>query len=343
MGTFSNDIGTLAHVPSALRRQALGGLGVSDPPIHEQLRQLIAPDFTMRSLRRLEPRIRTIVAEQLDHVAALPQPVDLVSAFAWPVPARVICELLGVPEHRREEFQRLSSERFDLVAGMDALFGAISTSLDCLQDMIADQRQAPQDGLLGTLVSRGGALDDRTLAGLADGVLIGGLETSASMIALGTLVLLRDPSLHRRATGGDLDAVVEELLRHLTVVQTAFPRYALQDTDIGGHRVARGDAVLCSLLRANRDPAPIRNASGNRQHLAFGHGIHHCLGAELARMELRIAYAELLKRFPRMRLAVSEGQTRFHRLSIVYGLEQLPVFLDAPQGRTRPAGRPDSE
>lgn len=342
---FSNDPTGLRRISPALPDQALGGLGMCDPPLHTRMRQMLAPEFTARGLRRLEPAIRDIVAEQLDLMAAAPQPVDLVQTFAWPVPARTICELLGVPAADLDTFRRLSTRRFDIVAGLDAQLGAVSSAQLRLERLIADERRKPGSGLLGTLVTRGADLDDRTLAGLADGVLTGGLETSAGMITLGTLLLLRDPTARERATDGrTVGALTEELLRDLSVVQVAFPRYALTDVEIGSHRVSKGDVVLCSLLRANRrtdaearaaetgaEARPAETGAdgprGDRRHMAFGHGAHRCLGAELARMELRIAYQALFERYPRMRLAIDERELPFHGLAMVYGLQRLPVDL----------------
>lgn len=331
---FSNDLTRLQYISPALPDHALGGLGTCDPPLHTRMRQMLAPEFTARGLRRLEPVIRNIVAEQLDIMSAAPQPVDLVETFAWPVPARTICELLGVPAADLDAFRQLSTRRFDIVAGLGVQLGAVSSSQLRLERLIADERRKPGSGLLGTLVNRGADLDDRTLAGLADGVLTGGLESSAGMITLGTLLMLRDPAARERAADGrTVGALTEELLRHLSVVQVAFPRYALTDVEIGGHQVSKGDVVLCSLLRANRHTgagaaaAMTGGARGDQSHVAFGHGAHRCLGAELARMELRIAYQALFERYPRMRLAIDEREIPFHGLAMVYGLQRLPVDL----------------
>jgi cytochrome P450 len=153
------------------------------------------------------------------------------------------------------------------------------------------------------------------------------------MLALGTLVLLQDPARAAAVRAGGVDAqrVVEELLRHLTVVQVAFPRFARRATRIGDQQVGEGDLVLCSLSGADRDPAlgeGLEHVDLGRKpvpHVAFGYGVHHCLGAPLARMELQIAYPALLRRFPELRLAVDPGDLRFAERSIVYGIEELPV------------------
>lgn len=332
---FSNDFTAFPGTPAALKDQNPGGLGFSDPPVHTRLRRILTPEFTVRRLRRLTPRIQAIIDEQLDAMEQAEGPVDLVSAFAWPIPSLTICELLGVRYEDRHEFQRLSTERFDLLGGVEASFGAVSTSLSYLEDIVAEQRRSPGDGLLGMIVKEHGEeVSDEELVGLADGVLTGGLETSASMLALGSLMLLENPEAHKRMQAGDeVDALVEELLRHLSVVQMAFPRFAQRDVEIGGQQITKGDIVLCSLLRADRDQGlgPDLNAfdpaRGKLPHMAFGHGIHRCIGAELARMELRAAYPALLQRFPDMQLAVPRSELAFRKLSIVYGLDSLPVTL----------------
>jgi cytochrome P450 len=203
-------------------------------------------------------------------------------------------------------------------------------------DFTRRQRLDPGDGLVGQIVrEHGDEIDDFDLAGLADGVFTGGLETSASMLALGTAVLLEHPE-HYRRLGTDPAAapgIVEELLRHLSVVQVAFPRFAKADIEVAGHRIRAGDVVMCHLAAAGRDP---RVGADDRfdphrevrvSHLAFGHGFHRCVGAELARMELRIALTALARRFPE--LAVGTADLDFRRKSIVYGVESLPVRLGA--------------
>jgi cytochrome P450 len=335
-GKFSNDYTNLVGAAAMSADHNPGGLGFADPPDHTRLRKLLTPEFTMRRLNRLTPRIHEIVEEQLDGMAASDGLVDLMQSFAFPIPSLTICELLGVSYEDRADFQRLSTVRFDLFAGAGASFGAISESLSYLLDVVKKQRESPGDGLLGMLVKEhGDEIDDRELAGLADGVLTGGLETTASMLALGAIVLLRDRSTFDLVRDDDeaIGKFVEELLRYLTVVQVAFPRFAKEDIEIGGAKIARGDVVFVSLSGANRDAwlgggmegfDPSREPS---QHLAFGWGAHRCIGAELARMELRTAYPALVRRFPQMRLAVAAEDLSFRQTSVVYGLDALPVHL----------------
>ncbi|MDA3629251.1 cytochrome P450 [Saccharopolyspora oryzae] len=335
-GRFSNDFTNLVGYAGVTAEDNPGGLGFTDPPAHTRLRRLLTPEFTMRRLARLTPEIEAIVQERLDVMAAADQPVDLVTEFAVPIPSLVISELLGVPYGDREEFQQLSVARFDVFDGVGASLGAMSQSMEYLHGVVRRQREEPGEGLLGALIrDHGDEVSDRELAELADGVLTGGFETTASMLALGALVLLEDRELLERVRDDDevVPGLVEELLRYLTVVQVAFPRFAREDVEVAGVRIERGDVVLCSLSGADRDDVlgPGMEAfDADRRptsHLAFGHGLHRCIGAELARMELRAAYPALVRRFPDIRLAVPAAELEFRKASIVYGLDSLPVHV----------------
>jgi cytochrome P450 len=335
--SYSNDYVNLVGEHGASASHNPGGLGFADPPEHTRLRKLLTPEFTMRRLSRLTPGIKAIIDQQLDEMAAADGPVDLVEHFALPIPSLVICELLGVPYDDRDDFQRLSMARFDLFAGATASFGAISESLTYLTEVVKKQRAEPGDGLLGMIIrEHGDNVSDQELAGLADGVLTGGFETTASMLALGALVLLQDPDTFKLIHDNDsaTHGFVEEVLRYLTVVQVAFPRFAREDTEVGGEKINKGDVVIVSLSAANRDPVlgpGLEHVDPHRaptSHLAFAHGVHRCIGAELARMELRAAYPALLRRFPNMRLATPVEDLKYRKVSIVYGVEALPVLLD---------------
>jgi cytochrome P450 len=339
---FSNDFANLAGAGGPPEDQDPGGLGMSDPPKHTRLRRMLLPEFTAKRLRALEPRITEVVEGCLDDMVAARDAaattdggsVDLVSTFAMPIPALVICELLGVPEDERADFQRISNNRFEVSAlALGGGIDAVNESVTYLGGLVSRQRAEPGDGLLGRLVrEHGDNLTDRELAGLADGLLTGGHDTTASMLALGTLMLLEDPE--QRAAAADPDRIgllVEELLRYISVVQVAFPRFARRDIEVGGQRIAAGDMVVCSLSGANRDEVlgadmdridPGRSVS---PHVAFGYGIHHCVGAQLARREMAIAYPALLRRFPTLRLAVPADEVAYRPFSIVYGVNTLPV------------------
>lgn len=334
---FSNDFSHLMAMPGsgADEQHNPGGLGMADPPVHTRLRKMLTPEFTVHRLHRLAPRITTIVGNLLDGMEQTGAPADLVQAFAMPLPSLVICELLDVPYPDRAAFQKFSAARFDVFGGAGTGLDAISESLAYMGGLVTQQRAEPGDGLLGMLIrTYGDEIDDTELAGLADGVFVGGHETTASMLALGAIVLLSNPEFAAVMRDGDEAAVhraVEELLRYLTVVQVAFPRFAKEDVEVGGEQIRSGEMVLVSLSAADRDPALGENldrcdaAREPVSHLAFGHGIHRCVGSELARMELRIAYPALLRRFAGLHLVDSLGDIAFRQYSVVYGVDALPV------------------
>ncbi|GAB2957996.1 cytochrome P450 [Saccharothrix stipae] len=325
-GAFSNDYARLGAAVGRVE-QTPGGLGFADAPDHTRLRKLLTPEFTMRRLSRLVPRIDAIVTERLDAMEAADGPVDLVEEFALPIPSLTICELLGVPYEDRDRFQELAAARFDLFGGAGQALGAISESLSYMEEIVRRERRSPGDGLIGSIIRQhGDDVSDVELAGLADGVLTGGFDTTASMLALGAIVLLKDEAARAAMRDDDAAAapMVEELLRHLSVVQVAFPRFARHPLLVGDQQIEEGDVVVVSLSAANREEAsdfdPSRSASS---HLAFGHGAHRCVGAELARLELRAAYPALLRRFPRLRLA--DERPAFRTASIVHGVDSLLV------------------
>lgn len=333
---FSNDFANVIGMGS--QQEDPGGLGFRDPPEHTRLRKLLTPEFTVKRLRRLEPRIEAIVNSHLDAMEKQGPPVDFVKEFALPIPSKVVCELLGVSYEEQERFEAYAKDRFDFSGGPEASIAAINESMEYLTDLVARERRNPGDGLLGSLLrNHGDELTDRELASLADGILTGGHDTSTSMLALGTLWLLRNREHFDRIREDDaaVPPLVEELLRYLTVVQVAFPRFAREDLVLAGQEIKKGEMVLCSLVGANRDPAlrhegdpdmdtvdPTRDLPS---HVAFGHGIHHCVGAPLARMELRIAFPAIARRFPTLRVDVPWEEVKFRKLAIVYGLESLPV------------------
>ncbi len=334
---YSNDIRHLFNGKGPATADDVGGLGFTDAPLHTRLRKIITPEFTMRRLARLEPMIEGIVEDRLDALEKAGSGSDLAKVLAFPVPFQTICALLGLDYEDRDAFGKLGSERFDATNGAAAAFGAVSAQREFLFAAVARQRKEPGPGLIGQIIrDEGDAISDFDLAGLADGVFTGGFETTAGMIALGTLVLLRDPEhaeLVRSGSPADVERVVDELLRYLAVVQVAFPRFAKQDMVLFGTKITAGDVILCSLSGANRDA---ESAGENPEsfdpyrvpksaHLAFGHGAHRCVGAELARMELRIVMPRLLRRFPDLAVAKPQEELSFRQLSFVFGVDELPV------------------
>jgi cytochrome P450 len=329
-----------------MARRRSGMLLMLDPPDHTRLRRMLTGRFTVRAMTALEPRVAAIVEDALETMAAGGPPADLVADFALPVPSLVICELLGVPYADRGGFQERAERtlRSDLTPGERT--EVIRASRAYMGTLVAQARQDPGDDLIGMLVrehgdrpAADGGIDDEELAGLANLLLVAGHETTSNVIALGTLELLRDPAqmaLLRAAVEDPepaaLHRAVEEVLRLVSPVSAGFPRVATRDVVVGTHEIPAGTLVTASLCAANRDPAL---AGGNLDeldlareplpHVAFGYGIHHCLGAPLARIELRIAFAALLRRFPRGALAVDPGALEYRRDALIHGVEALPV------------------
>ncbi|WP_407691644.1 cytochrome P450 [Pseudonocardia thermophila] len=344
---FSNDYRHLAGVVGMEDGANPGGLGFSDPPEHTRLRKLVMPEFTGRRLARLTPLVEGIVTERLDALAAAAANndgvVDLMAEFALPIPALSICELLGVPYADRAEFQRLSAARFDMLEGAQGALSAITDALPYLEQLVRANRESPGEGILGRLVAdHGDELTDEELTGLADGLLTGGLETTASMLGLGTILLLQRPDVHEALRTDDavIEKFLDELLRYMSVVQVAFPRFAKEDIELGGQRIAKGDIVIPSLSGANRDPkfagaepeAFDLHRESSRRHVAFGFGAHRCVGAELGKLEMRTAFPRLVRRFPEMSLAMAPEEIPYRKRSIVFGLDKLLVDLGPDHG-----------
>jgi cytochrome P450 len=302
-----------------------------DPPDHTRYRHLLTGQFTVRRMRRLTDRITAITGDHLDRMAAAGAPADLVRDYAVPIPALVICEMLGVPDDAREKFRAditAASHQDTPPADRQRHLGAVTALLG---DLITAKRADPGEDILGGLITDGPDLTDAELVNLALLLLGGGLDTTANVIALGAFTLLRDgvptAPLTDPATSED---AVEELLRYLPVVPGTV-RSALTDVELEGVRVAAGESVMVSLPTANRDPEHIadpdtldltRPAAG---HLAFGHGVHQCLGQQLARVELRVALPALFRRFPDLRLAADPADVPLRDDMVVYGVHALPV------------------
>ncbi len=336
--SYSTDIRPYMGRRGSVTDGDFGGLGFTDPPDHTRMRRLLTPEFTMRRLDRLRPGVGSIIDKQIAEIEVAGESadtVDLVPTFAFPIPFLVICDLLGLPDEKRETFSKLATARFDISKGAESSIGAIGGSREFLLAEAARQRLNPGPGLIGQIIrEHGDEINDFELGGLADGVFTGGLETSASMLALGTAVLLENRELWNRLIE-DPDStgpIVDELLRVLSVVQVAFPRFVKRDVVIGGKDIPEGSVIVCSLPAANRDPRAtpgddVDLARAHTGHLAFGYGFHRCVGAELARMELKLAFPALARRFPDMRLAVPSKDLDYRALSVVYGVESVPVRL----------------
>lgn len=305
-----------------------------DPPEHTRLRRLLTPEFTMRRMRALEPRVRAVVDDVLDGMQDAGPPIDLVTSFALPIPSLVICELLGVPYSDRESFQRLSSVQLQLAASKKEQTEAFRALRSYMSDLVNRHRVTPGDDLIGMLIREHDEnISHDELVGVALVLLIAGHETTANALGAGTALLLEHPEQLAaiRDEPQRVDGAVEELLRFLTPVHSGLPRTVMADTVVGGQAMKTGDLVVPSLPMANRDPNLVATPDDfdiSRKpapHVTFGHGIHHCVGAPLARMELRIALPALLRRFPELRLDVDPADITFRSMTAVHGVERLPV------------------
>jgi cytochrome P450 len=311
-----------------------GNLLGLDPPDHSRLRRMLTPEFTHRRMKRLEPRIVELVGAQLDEMESAGPPADLVEHFALPIPSLVICEMLGVPYDDREDFQRRSAKQLDLSIPINDRLDLQRQGRAYMTTLVSRARRQPGDDILGMLVrEHGDELTDDELVGIAGLLLLAGHETTSNMLGLGTLALLRHPE-QLAVVRDDPDAVgpaIEELLRWLSIVQTAIPRITTTDVEIAGVTIPAGKLVFPSMPSGNRDgdfiesPDALDIARGAPGHLAFGHGVHHCLGAPLARMEMRIAFPALLRRFPNLTLAEDFADVQFRSWNFIYGLKSLEV------------------
>lgn len=311
-----------------------GNLLGLDPPRHTRLRRMLTGEFTARRMKRLEPRIVELVNNQLDAMEKAGPPSDLVADFALPIPSLVICELLGVPYDDREDFQHRSARQLDLSIPFDERIELQREGRAYMHALVSAARRSPGDDMLGMLVrEHGDELTDDELVGICSLLLLAGHETTSNMLSLGTLALLRHPD-QLAAVRDDPDAVgpaVEELLRWLSIVHSGIPRITTTEVEIAGVQIPKHKLVFVSLPSGNRDPGFIDNpetldiSRGAMGHLAFGHGVHHCLGAPLARMEMRIAFPALLRRFPTLKLAEPFDEVAFRSFHFIYGLQSLEV------------------
>jgi cytochrome P450 len=339
---FSNDIpperlrGVVDNEMSdeEMARARAGNLLSFDPPEHTRLRRVLTPAFTVRQMRRLESRIREIVEDHLDAMERSGAPADLVQAFALPIPSLVICELLGVPYQDRAGFQRRSNRLLDLSLPPEERLTVFRESRAYMETLVDGALADPGPEMLGSLVrEHGDELSRDELVGIGNLLLIAGHETTANMLGLGTLALLRHPDQLRlvRDHPEHVEAAVEELLRWLSIVTSALTRMTTQPVEIAGQRIEAGELVMAALPTANRDPALVTDPDvldvtrGAIGHVAFGHGVHHCLGAPLARAEMRTAFPALLRRFPGLRLADPGDPVELRSSSFIYGVARLPV------------------
>ncbi|MFJ2649908.1 cytochrome P450 [Streptomyces sp. NPDC087420] len=331
------------RIPAELNAAQNTHMLTTNPPDHTRLRRLVTAAFTRRRIDGLAPRIQEIadgLLEEMAKTAAAGGRVDLVADFAYPLPIEVICELLGVPSEYRKRFRAWSHIAVNGSAHpADTYIDNVRQLVDFVKDLVALKRANPSDDLLSALISvrdGGDRLSEDELTSMVKLLLVAGHETTASAIALGMNALLRHPEQLRslRDEPERMRDAVEELLRYDSPLHVAIPAVTTAPVTVGGTTIPQGEVVVAVLSTANRDPSlfedPARldisrdNAAAN---LAFGHGIHHCLGAPLARLEVRLALTSLLARFPDLRLADAAGEPPREPALLVNTLTELPVLL----------------
>ena len=288
-------------------------------------------------MREVAPRIQRLVDEHLTAMVRSGCPTDLVTQFAEQAPAAVITEMIGVPRLDRADYRLWISTMLSLTADADQVRAARTSVYSSLGELVRVKRRQPTDDIISELVHGEAPLTDAEVTGMAALLLIAGLETTAYMLGLGAFALLQHPDqlLAVRADDSLLDAAIEELFRYLTIVQFGLTRTAREDVELGGQRIRAGETVIASLAAANRDPDifpdPDRLNVRRQEapHLAFGYGVHQCLGAQLARAEMKIGLSSLFRRLPALRLAVPPAQVPIGDDRVFYGLHALPVIWDA--------------
>ncbi|MEU8680091.1 cytochrome P450 [Streptomyces sp. NPDC048611] len=317
----------------AIRRVRTPLIGVDDPE-HNTQRRMLIPSFSVKRVAALRPEIQRVVDGLLDRMLAQGPPAELVSAFALPVPSMVICSLLGVPYGDHEFFEEESRR---ILSGRTAeeTEDARLKLEEYFTGLIAAKEQRPGDGLLDELIEdrlRAGSLTREELVRLAMILLVAGHETTANMISLGTFTLLQHPEqlAQLRAEEGLMPAAVEELLRFLSIADGLL-RVATEDIEIGGQVIRADDGVLFPTSLINRDDAAYPSPDeldldrSARHHVAFGFGIHQCLGQNLARAEMEIALRSLFTRIPELRLAVPAEGIPFKAGDTLQGMIELPL------------------
>ncbi|SCF68644.1 cytochrome P450 [Streptomyces sp. Ncost-T10-10d] len=332
---FSRAAGASHDEPRQSEGRRDGGILSMDPPDHTRLRSLVAKAFTVRQIEKLRPQVRELTAGLLDDMEAAGPPADLVDLYALPLPVAVICRMLGVPTEDRPRFRVWSDDALSTSSLTAAEFDASREELRAyMAGLIEQHRQSPQDDLMTALIEArdgGDRLSELELVDLCVGILVAGHETTASQIPNFVLTLLDHPDqlARLRAEPELIPNAVEELLRFVPLGSGAGqPRYATEDIEVGGTLVRAGSPVLVAMGAANRDalrfaaPGVLDIAREGNQHLGFGHGVHHCLGAPLARLELQEALIALITRFPGLKLA---GDVTWKSEMLVRGPRVMPV------------------
>jgi len=321
---------------------AAGSINGTDPPEHTRLRKLVASAFTARRVEALRPRVTSIVNQLIDAMARRPQPTDLVAGFSLPLPAQVICEMLGVPAADTGQFHAWSDTIMgDWQRDSDEIMTALAELYGYFGALIEIKRARPADDLIsGLIAARDDAdrLSEQELTVMCCTLLIGGHETTANQINLSLLLLFDHPGqvAKLRADPGLIPAAVEELLRYVRLGSLPPARVTTEDVQLGGVTIPAGEQVMPLFGTANRDPSVFTDPGrfdvtrDAASHLTFGAGVHHCLGAQLARVELQEAFRGLVGRLPGLRLAVPAGDLEFKPGMAIHSLRELPVRWGEP-------------
>jgi cytochrome P450 len=326
------------HVTAAsqARRKRSRSFISMDEPEHGTYRTMLTGTFMIKKVEALRPRIQRIVDGLIDAMLDGGPPADLVAAFALPVPSLVICELLGVPYAEHAFFQRCSRVLVSSRSTPEEAVAAADELKDYLTRLLGLKAADPADDLLSRLVTEQADTMSRSqIADMAMLLLVAGHETTANMIGLGTLTLLQHPDQLAELRGSDdpklVAGAVEELLRYLSIVHSGRRRVATEDVEIGGRLIRAGEGVIVATDAGNRDatafpdPDVLDIHRRARHHVAFGYGVHQCLGQPLARVELQVVYGTLYRRVPTLRQAVPLEEIRFKHDMLVYGVHELPV------------------
>ncbi|ASW55683.1 cytochrome P450 [Plantactinospora sp. KBS50] len=309
-----------------------------DPPEHTVHRRMLINEFTVKKLAAMRPRIQAIVDECIDNLLKQEPPTDLVTALSLPVPSLVICDLLGVPYADHGFFQDRTLVAFNRKSTQLERMQAGAGLLMYMDKLVTEKEAAPSDeDLIGRLITKyreAGNYAHEHLVGLSMLLLMAGFETTANMISLGTLSFIENPDQLAKLTddGTLATRAVDELLRYLSIVDVSGgSRVAVEDIEIGGVTIRKGDGIIALLSGANRDPGYYPHPDnfdidrGAKSHVAFGYGIHQCLGQNLARLELEIVYRTLFARVPTLRLAVPVSELPLKDEASIYGLAEMPV------------------
>ena len=305
-----------------------------DPPEHTRLRRLLTGQFTVRRMKALESRVTEIAVEHIEAMKAAGDEADLVPAFALPLPSLVICELLGVDYADRGDFQKHTAVSLDSSAGPEERALASAELYGFMQRLVAQKRANPADDLLSGLVHDADPpLTDTQLVDVALVLLGAGHETTANQLSLSMFALLENPGqlAALRDDPALIDGAVEELLRHLSIIQLGVNRVTTAPVTLGGVDIPAGATVIVATPEVNRDPRqwPDPDRLDVRRprspHLAFGHGVHQCLGQQLARIELQIGLRELITRLPDLRLTVPAEKIPVRNEMLIFGVHSLPV------------------